>query len=99
MRIRLADPADQEQLVSLVADLRAALSQFEIERRSTDLQAAQKELAEYRAEGYPVFCCRAPHLGNRGLSGVPSSLGRGLGGVPFRGGRISSQGDRVSALR
>jgi ribosomal protein S18 acetylase RimI-like enzyme len=55
MRIRPAQPVDQEKLASLIARFRVELAQLHQASRSPDLDAARAEAAEYQQDGFPIF--------------------------------------------
>lgn len=55
MKIRSANPDDHEELIALIAEFRVTLAQFRGRTAAPNLEAAGKELAEYRSLNYPVF--------------------------------------------
>jgi GNAT superfamily N-acetyltransferase len=55
MDIRSAHPADQAQLLPLIAAFRVALGQLRGRTPAPDLDAARQELEDYRGQNCPIF--------------------------------------------
>lgn len=55
MKIRPTHSSDQEKLIQLIAEFRVTLAQFRDKSPAINLEAAQKELAEYQQKNCPIF--------------------------------------------
>ncbi len=55
MKIRLIRPEDEAEVIPLIGAFRVTLARFRAVDREIDLEAAKRELAEYRNGNYPIF--------------------------------------------
>jgi GNAT superfamily N-acetyltransferase len=55
VKVRSANPSDEQGLVRLIAEYRASMAELRGRARPLDLGAAGDELAEYARKGYPIY--------------------------------------------
>ena len=55
MKIRRSEPGDRAQLIELVAEFRASLSELAAKAGDASRAQAATEIDEYNAKGFPVF--------------------------------------------
>ena len=55
MKIRRSEPGDRAQLIELITEFRASLSEFTAKAGDASSAQAAEEIDEYNAKGFPMF--------------------------------------------